>query len=144
MENDVVDKLNVEKTPEEILKQYYSVIDKIIKLQNQIEPGLDNDFTQLVELQGQEQRLRFQLSQYGKYGKELAEVAISYKRAKIGKLAPTKAQAVDWKQTLKECYKQDQAQDRKEIAELVAKEVELNDRKDTIEKTSVSSELVLE
>ena len=51
MENDVVDKLNVEKTPEEILKQYYSVIDKIIKLQNQIEPGLDNDFTQLVELQ---------------------------------------------------------------------------------------------
>ena len=144
MENDVVDKLNVEKTPEEILKQYYSVIDKIIKLQNQIEPGLDNDFTQLVELQGQEQRLRFQLSQYGKYGKELAEVAISYKSAKIGELAPTKAQAVDWKQTLKECYKQDQAQDRKEIAELVAKEVELNDRRDTIEKTSVSSELVLE
>ena len=61
MENDVVDKLNVEKTPEEILKQYYSVIDKIIKLQNQIEPGLDNDFTQLVELQGQEERLRFEL-----------------------------------------------------------------------------------
>ena len=78
MENDVVDKLNVEKTPEEILKQYYSVIDKIIKLQNQIEPGLDNDFTQLVELQGQEQRLRFELSQYGKYGKDAKKILTYY------------------------------------------------------------------
>ena len=124
-----------QSTGENILKAYYGAIDAGKQALS------EGKLKKALNCQRQADTYMKILEENGTENAKLVEMAVHYKREKFAELLPVKekANATNWEETMKGCYKNSNAQDRSEAAQQITQQA-----KENVETEKITEEMLLE
>lgn len=124
-----------QSTGENILKAYYGAIDAGKQALS------EGKLTKALICQREADAYMKKLEENGTENAQLVEMAVRYKREKFAELLPVKekANATNWEETMKGCYKNSNAQDRSEAAQQITQQA-----KENVETEKITEEMLLE